>query len=191
MMVCEAGVPRRSKDKELVSNNSERIILVTGATGRQGGAVYQHLQKKGFKLRALVRDPDSNQARQLMGHGDKMLRGGFDDTDSLLRAMDGVYGVFSVQPHSANEIQQGVAVIEAARRQGVSHFVYSSVGGADEETGIPHFESKIKIEAHLLSSGLQYTIVRPVFFMENWYRGFGASIRKGQLQQPLIPTTTL
>ena len=173
------------------SKSSERIILVTGATGRQGGAVYRHLEKKGFKLRALVRDPDSNQARQLMGYGGEVFQGSLDDSDSLTRAMDGVYGVFSVQPHSANEIRQGVAVIEAAKRQGVSHFVYSSVGSADEETGIPHFESKIKVEEHLRSSAFQYTILRPVFFMENWWRGFGASIRDGQLQQPLSPTTKL
>jgi uncharacterized protein YbjT (DUF2867 family) len=99
--------------------------------------------------------------------------------------------LFSVQPYTANEIQQGVAVIETAKRQGVSHFVYSSVGSADEETGIPHFESKAKVEEHLQSSGLQYTIVRPVFFMENWQRGFGEPIRNGQLQQPLRPTTNL
>jgi uncharacterized protein YbjT (DUF2867 family) len=176
---------------ELMSNISERIILVTGATGRQGGAVYQHLQEKGFKLRALVRDPNSNQARQLMGNGQEVFQGSFDDPESVMRAMDGVYGVFSVQPYSAKEIQQGVAVIEAAKRQGVSHFVYSSVGAADEETGIPHFESKAKVEEYLRSSGLLYTIVRPVFFMENWWRGFGESIRNGQLQQPLSPTANL
>jgi uncharacterized protein YbjT (DUF2867 family) len=174
-----------------VSKNSERIILVTRATGRQGGAVYRHLQKKGFKLRALVRDPNSSQAHQLMGHGEQVFQGNLDDPDSLMRAMDGVYGVFSVQPFTANEIQQGVAVIAAAKRQGVSHFVYSSVGSADEGTGIPHFESKVRVEEHLRSSGLQYTIVRPVFFMENWHRGFGESIRNGQLQQPLSPTTKL
>ena len=84
-----------------------------------------------------------------------------------------------------------MAVIEAAKLQGVSHLVYSSVGSADEETGIPHFETKVKVEEHLRSSGLQYTIVRPVFFMENWQRGFGESIRNGQLQQPLSPTTNL
>lgn len=173
------------------SKNSERIILVTGATGRQGGAVYRHLQKQKFKLRALVRDPNSNRARQLTEHGEEVFQGNLDDPDSLKRAMDGVYGVFSVQPYSANEIQQGVAIIEAAKRQGVSHFVYSSVAAADEDTGIPHFETKVKVEEHLRSSGLQYTIVRPVFFMENWHRGFGASIRSGQLQQPLSPTATL
>jgi uncharacterized protein YbjT (DUF2867 family) len=69
---------------ELVSKNSQRIVLVTGATGGQGSAVYQHLQKKGFKLRALVRDLNSDQTRH---------------PDSLMRAMDEVYGVFSVQPY--------------------------------------------------------------------------------------------
>ena len=153
--------------------------------------MYRQLQKKGFKLRALVRDPNSNQARQLMGSEEEVFQGSLDDPDSLMRAMDGVYGVFSVQPYTASEIQQGVAVIEAAKRQGVSHFVYSSVGAADEETGIPHFESKAKLEEHLRSSGLQHTIVRPVFFMENWWRGFGESIRIGQLQQPSSPTAKL
>lgn len=173
------------------SKNSEQIILVTGATGRQGGAVYRHLRKKGFKLRALVRDINSNKAPQLIEDAEEVFQGNLDDPDSLIRAMDGAYGVFSVQPHSADEVKQGVAVIEAAKRQGISHFVFSSVASADEETGIPHFESKIKVEEHLRASGLQYTILRPVFFMENWWRGFGASIRHGQLQQPLSPTATL
>ena len=177
-----------------MSNNSERIILVTGATGQQGGAVYRHLQKKGYKLRALVRDPNSNKARRLMGHGGEVFRGSLDEPNSLMRAMDGAYGVFSVQPYTANEIRQGVAVIEAANRQGTSHFVYSSVGSANEETDVPHFESKAKVEEHLRSSGLTYTILRPVFFMENWLRMFGywgEPIRDGQLQQPLSPTTNL
>lgn len=177
-----------------MSKNSERIILVTGATGQQGGAVYRHLQKKGYKLRALVRDPDSDKARRLMGHGSEVFQGSLDDPDSLMRAMDGVYGVFSVQPYTANETQQGVAVIESAKRQGVSHVVYSSIGAADEKTGIPHFESKVKVEEHLRSSGLRYTILRPVFFMENWLRMFGywgEPIQNGRVQQPLSPTTNL
>jgi uncharacterized protein YbjT (DUF2867 family) len=174
-----------------VSKNSERIILVTGATGRQGGAVFRNLQKKGFRLRALVRDANSNQARQLAEYGEEVFQGSLDDADSLMRAMDGVYGVFSVQPFTANEIQQGLAVIEAAQWQGVSHFVFSSVASADEETGIPHFENKARVEEHLRSSGLLHTIVRPVFFMENWQRGFGDSIRNGQLQQPLNPAAKL
>jgi uncharacterized protein YbjT (DUF2867 family) len=174
-----------------VSNHSEQIILVIGATGRQGGAVCRHLQRKGFRVRVLVRDPHGDAARRLAGLGAEVLQGNLDDAGSLMRAMAGVYGVFSVQPYSANEVRQGAAVIEAAKRQSVVHVVYSSVGSADEKTGLPHFESKIEVEAHLRSSGLQYTILRPVFFMENWHRGFGDSIRSGQLQQPLNPTATL
>jgi uncharacterized protein YbjT (DUF2867 family) len=167
------------------------MILVMGATGRQGGAVCRHLQKKGYRVRVLVRDPHGDAARRLAGLGAEVLQGSLDDAGSLMRAMAGVYGVFSVQPYSANEVRQGTAVIEAAKRQSVVHVVYSSVGSADEKTGLPHFESKIEVEAHLRSSGLQYTILRPVFFMENWHRGFGESIRSGQLRQPLKPTATL
>jgi uncharacterized protein YbjT (DUF2867 family) len=73
---------------ELVSTNSERIILVTGATGRQGGAVYQQLRKKESASRALVRGPASKQARQLIGYGEKVFQGSLDDPDSLMGAME-------------------------------------------------------------------------------------------------------
>ena len=177
-----------------MSKNSQRTILVTGATGQQGGAAYRHLRKRGFKLRALVRNPDSDKARQLMGAGEEVFHGSLDDPDSLSRALDGVYGVYSVQRYTedaAGEIRQGLALIEAANRQGVSRFVYSSVGSADEQTGIAHFESKGKIEEHLRSSGLDYTIFRPVFFMENWQTIFGAPIQEGRIPLPLSPTTKL
>ena len=174
--------------------NSERTILVTGATGQQGGAVYRHLQKKGFKLRILVRDPDSPKARELIGHGEESFRGDLDDYDSIARALDGVYGVYSVQPFThdaASEIKQGFALVEAANKQDITHFVYSSVVGADEHTGIAHFDSKGEIEEHLRNSGLNYTIFRPVFFMENWQSMFGDGIKQGQISLPLSPTTKL
>ena len=177
-----------------MSNNSQRTILVTGATGQQGGAAYRHLRKQGFKLRALVRDPNSDKARRLVGTGEEVFHGNFDDPDSLSRALEGVYGVYSVQRYTDDtdsEIKQGLALIEAANRQGVSRFVYSSVGSADEQTGIAHFESKGKIEEHLRSSGLDYTIFRPVFFMENWQTFFGTPIQEGRIPLPLSPATKL
>ena len=177
-----------------MSNNSQRTILVVGATGQQGGAAYRHLRKRGFKLRLLVRDPNSDKARQLIGAGEDVFSGNFDDPNSLSRALDGVYGVYSVQRtanEAAGEIKQGSALIEAANRQGVCQFVYSSVGSADEQTGIADFESKGKIEEHLRSSGLDYTIFRPVFFMENWQTLFGAPIQEGRIPLPLSPTTKL
>lgn len=177
-----------------MSHNSERVILVTGATGQQGGAVYQHLRKRGFRLRALVRDPNTERARELMGRGEEVFQGDLDDPATLSRALDGVDGVYSVQPFTddaATEIKQGVALIEAANRQNISHFVYSSVVAADANTGIVHFDSKGKIEEHLKNSGLNYTILRPVFFMENWQTMFGEPIARGEITLPLSPGTKL
>ena len=99
-----------------------------------------------------------------------------------MRALDCVHEVHSVQQYTedvASEIKQGLALIDAANQRGVGRFVYSSVGSADEQTGISHFESKGEVEEHLRSSGLCYTIFRPVFFMENWQTLFGAPIQEG------------
>lgn len=149
----------------------DRIILVTGATGKQGGAVAHHLLNKGWRVRALTRSPDKEEALTLLKNGAEILKGDLNDTASLKRALDGVYGVFSVQnswEHGVEkEVQQGKLLAEEAKRAGVAHFVYSSVGSAHRATGIPHFESKWQIEKFIRAQGLRTTIFRPVFFMDN------------------------
>jgi hypothetical protein len=132
-------------------SNEKRLILVTGATGAQGGAVIRHLREKGYPVRALTRDLDKPQARALIDQpGVEIARGDYEDKPSLLSALEDVYGVFSVQtPYESGveaEIRQGVALIDAAHRSEIKHFIYSSVGSADQNTGIPHFDSKWKIE---------------------------------------------
>lgn len=173
---------------------SKQLILVTGATGKQGAAVLRQLLQRGFLVRALVRNPDKPEARALAGHGTEVVRGDLDDESSLRRALDGVWGVFSVQTFReegvAGEVRQGKALAEAARNQAVSQFVYSSVGGADRKTGIPHFDSKFEIEEHIRRTGLRHTILRPVFFMENW-EGMRGMLEQGVLAQPLDPLRTL
>ena len=100
-----------------------------------------------------------------------MVQGDFDDSASLAAAMEGVYGVFAVTnfwEHGYDaEVRHGVQLVEAALAANVRHFVFSSVGGADRNTGIPHFDSKAEIEAHLRDSGIDFSIVRPVEFMDN------------------------
>jgi uncharacterized protein YbjT (DUF2867 family) len=116
-----------------------------------------------------------------------------NDTASLTRALDGVYGVYAVQDWTGGaeaEVRQGINLADAANRSGVSHLVYSSVGSADQNTGIPHFDSKFRIEEHIRGTGIRYTIFRPVFFMENWL-GSKEQIEKGTLAQPLNPETRL
>jgi uncharacterized protein YbjT (DUF2867 family) len=174
--------------------NKDKLILVTGATGQQGGAVLRHLRERGFPVRALVRDPDQPKARELTGHGVEVVGGDMDDETSLTRAMDGLYGVFSVQtPYQAGnegEIRQGINVADAAKRSRISRFVYSSVGSADQRTGIPHFDGKYRIEEHIRATGMHFTIVRPVFFMENWL-GMRQNIENGTINLPLQPETRL
>jgi uncharacterized protein YbjT (DUF2867 family) len=171
-----------------------QTILVTGATGQQGGATLRHLRKAGFPVRALTRHPDEPQARALAGQVVELAQGDMDDRISLTRALDDAYGVFSVQnSHTAGiegEIRQGIQLADLARTSNIEQFVYSSVGSADQRTGIPHFDSKFRIEEHIRATGMHYTIVRPVFFMENWL-GMRQTIEAGTLSLPLSPTTRL
>ncbi len=167
---------------------------MTGATGKQGGAVLRHLQQKGFAVRALTRDPNKPEARTLVGHGTEVMRGDLNDQGSLTRALDGVDGVYSVQTRAGEgvegEVRQGIALADAAKRSRISQFVYSSVAAADRHTGIPHFESKFRVEEHLRGTGLRNTILRPVYFMENWL-GMRDRIEAGILALPLSPETRL
>jgi uncharacterized protein YbjT (DUF2867 family) len=173
-----------------MAKKTQKTILVTGATGKQGSAVFHHLQRSNkFGIRVLTRDPDKPAARALVGRGVDVVRGDLDDTASLRRALEDVDGVFSVQDWTGGvetEIRQGINLVEAARQQAVSHFVYSSVESADKNTGIPHFDSKFRIEEHVRASGVPYTIFRPVFFMENWF-GSNEQILAGTLALPLSP----
>ena len=144
-------------------------------------------------MRAMVRDPEKPEARRLETHGVEVLRGDFDDAEAMERALDGADGAYSVQAWQAGaevETRQGIAFAEAANRQDVGHFVYSSVVGADENTGIPHFESKGKVEERIRQIGMAYTILRPVFFMENWL-GMRQHIEGGAIVLPLSPHTRL
>ncbi len=175
-------------------SNENRSILVTGATGKQGGAVIRHLRAKGYPVRAFTRTPDSPEARALSNQtGVEVAHGDYDDKPSLLRALEDVYGVFSVQTPADGveaEARQGIALIDASHTSEISHFIYSSVGSANQDTGIPHFESKWKIEEHLRKTGMPYTIIRPVYFMENWLQ-MKTAIDAGTLTMPLSPTTIL
>ena len=149
-----------------------KVILVTGATGRQGGAVARHLLKDGWKVRALTRDTTKLAAQTLTKAGVDVLPGNLDDRASLDRALEGAYGLYGVTQfweHGYDgEVRHGKALADAAQAAAVKHLVYSSMGGADRKTGVPHAESKWEVEQYIRSKGLPATILRPVFFMENF-----------------------
>jgi uncharacterized protein YbjT (DUF2867 family) len=173
-----------------------KIILVTGATGKQGGAVADHLLKNGWAIRVLTRDPGKPAAKHLTERGAEVVKGDLDDCDSVRRALSGCYGVYAVQTFwevgVEGEIRQGKALADDAKAAGVRHFVYSSVGSADQDTGIPHFDSKWQIEEHIRSLDLPHTIIRPVWFMDNFNSpDFRRSILRGELALPLRPDKPL
>jgi uncharacterized protein YbjT (DUF2867 family) len=176
--------------------NGEAVttVMVTGATGRQGGAVARHLLEAGFGVRALVRDPQTLRARALAERGIELVQGDLEDRDSLQRTLEGAYGVFSVQNYFQagydGEIRQGTNLADAAKTAGIEHFLYSSVGSAYRNTGISHFETKWLIEQHIRNLDLPYTILRPVFFMHNW-EGMRERIFEGVFEGPLDPSKPL
>ncbi|WP_030681263.1 NmrA/HSCARG family protein [Streptomyces sp. NRRL B-1347] len=153
--------------------SENKIVLVLGATGNQGGATARELLSRGWTVHALVRNPDKPEAQALKEQGAVLVQGDLDDTESLRRAMTGVYGVFSVQslgwdPQTLEaEVRHGKAVADVAKESGVAHLVYTSVEGAERDTGIDHFETKAEIERHIATLGIPTTVLRPVFFMNN------------------------
>lgn len=173
---------------------SNQTILVIGATGNQGGAVARHLLERGkFAVRALVLDENKPAAQALKQAGAELFKGDLNDRASLDRALEGVFGVFSVQGVQDGlevEMRQGKTVADAAKAANVKHFVYSSVGGAERKSGVEHFDSKFQIEEHVRAGGLPYTILRPVFFLYNYNR-LRPMIEEGTLAYPLDPDVKL
>jgi uncharacterized protein YbjT (DUF2867 family) len=169
-------------------DRSMRTILVAGATGTQGGATARELAARGYRVRGLTRNPDSETAQALTALGIEMVRGDFDDAESLDRALDGAYGAFSVQQYRGvgvdGEIRQGKAFADAAKRAGVQHFVYTSVAKATLDTGVPQFESKLEIENYIRSIGLSFTIIRPATFMSA-FEEFREEAMTGEISGPL------
>ncbi len=182
------------KENKMANSN---IILVTGATGRQGGAVARELLADGFPVRALTRNPKSEKAQALAKLGAEIVKGNYDDDSSLQKALKGAWGAFSVQntweAGVEKEEEQGKHFAELAKKAGIQHFVYTSVASAQRNTGIPHFDNKYRIEETVRGLGFpSYTIIRPVFFMENWISpGFKEGIDQGKLMISIAPETVL
>lgn len=143
------------------------MILVTGATGNQGGATARALLARGEKVRVLVRDPAAPTAQALVDAGASVAVGDFTDRASLAAAMSGVDGVFSVQPRADGEEQWGAALADAAAAAGVEHIVYTSVAGVERVRNLPGWGVKWQIEEHIRALGVPATMLRPVRFMEN------------------------
>ncbi len=176
--------------------SQSKLVLVTGATGNQGGAVVQALLTRGQQVRGLTRNSASPAANRLRQQGVEIAVGDFTDHDSLVRAARGVDAVYVMstpfEQGVEKETAQGIAITDAAEAAGVGHLVYSSVASADRASGIPHFDSKYEVEKHIISSGVPYTIIAPVFFMDNLLQPWVLpNLRQGKLAQAMPATRSL
>lgn len=179
-------------------NQKGKTIVVFGATGKQGGAVIDALEdsETAWNVRAVTRNVNSKSARSLSARGVRPVAGDMNDVESLRAALDGAFGVYSVQAnfendHDGREVRFGRNVVDAARNAGVSHFIYGSVGGAERDSGVPHFMSKRQVELHLIESGVPFTILRPVSFMDNFGQYAMRIILLSMFRTIMSPDTTL
>lgn len=190
---------------------SNRPILVTGATGAQGGAVVAAFGEAEIPLRALVRDPSSPAARALAERGVELVRGDFEDTASLEKAVSGAFGVFSVQlpPTPADpqrEVRAGRRLVGAARAAGVELFVQTSVARADEHNDFAgwhegrwwrdYWYAKAIVNAAVREAGFaRWTILKPAFLMENFtppkVQHMFPSLARGVLESAMAPESRL
>jgi uncharacterized protein YbjT (DUF2867 family) len=170
----------------------ELTVVVTGSTGKQGGAVARGLLERGHKVRAVTRDPNSSQAKLLANAGASIVAASLEDTAAITKALEGATSLFAMTaPYGGTdgEILQGVAAAAAAKAAGV-HLVFTSVGSADRQTGVPHFDSKYEVEKHIAKVGVRATILAPVAFMENLYF-IKEQLAKGIYASALSPTKAL
>ncbi|WP_329347303.1 NmrA family NAD(P)-binding protein [Streptomyces sp. NBC_01261] len=164
-------------------------VLVTGATGRQGGAAVRALVAQGTPVRALVRDPSTPRSRVVEELGADLFVGDLTEPATLEAAVDGVRAVFSVQMPAyteqgfdfAGEVSQADNLMTTARTAGVEQFVQSSTSGVGQHVEAPGWAegrwamleaplgTKAAIQDRLRELHFPYwTLLKPSFFMENF-----------------------
>jgi uncharacterized protein YbjT (DUF2867 family) len=176
--------------------SNTRSVLVTGATGQQGGAVVRALIARGHRVKAISRRPESDGAKRLAAAGVEVVAGNLDDGASVAAAAECVDAMFlmgnSYEAGTDAETRQGIAAADAAKAAGIGHLIYSSVADAHKKTGIPHFDSKYLVEKHIAGLGIPYTISAPVAFMENTVAPWAIDgLRQGVYAAALPPARVL
>jgi uncharacterized protein YbjT (DUF2867 family) len=171
-------------------------VLVTGATGNQGGAVIDHLlaHEASFDVRGLTRDASSDAAAALEERGVTVQEGDLEAPESFrahVADADAVFAVtnFWTAGYDA-QVEQGTNLADVAAEEGVDQFVFSGVGSHEQDTGVPHFDSAWEIEEYAQDLDLPLTTLQPVFFYQN-LEAFAEDILEGTLALPLAEGVSL
>ncbi|MGE2737653.1 NmrA/HSCARG family protein [Mycolicibacterium vaccae] len=165
-------------------------VTVIGATGQQGSAVVSALLARRVSVRATARDVHGAAATELARQGAEIASANLDDEASIRAVLDGADAAFAMTTYSGphgteGEVDQGRVLARAADAAALPYLVYSSVGGAERHSGIPHFESKRRIEEFLLDTDVPVTFLRPTFFMDNLVRMIDAESDPAGVAMPL------
>lgn len=170
-----------------------KSVFITGITGNQGGALAKHLSGPDFRIVGLTRNAQSVKAKNLMAQGVEIIEGDLDNHHSFKDHLSNIDIFFLVQGFeqgAKKEIEQARNLVDLIKEYHVPYLVYSSVLGADLNSGIPHFESKYSIENYIKKSQLDYTTLRPASFMENLLNPEVLKrLKKGKLVLPLNKNT--
>jgi len=156
-------------------------FLVLGATGTVGSQVARELLSRGHQVKALTRSPEKVAA---LGAGVEALKGDLLDPKTLDVLYTGVDGAFILNGVSTTESQEGLMAVCAAREAKLKRLVYLSVQHADRAAHLPHFGSKVGIEAAIKQSGIPFTILRPSNFFQNDYWFRDVMLQYGVYPQP-------
>ncbi|GAB5470166.1 MAG: NmrA/HSCARG family protein [Rhodospirillales bacterium] len=171
----------------------DRPIAVAGATGKQGGTVAHRLLARGHKVRALTRNPNKPAAQALAATGAEVVSADLEDRTSLDRALAGAGALFSVQDFLEAGVEaerrQGLNLTAAAAESGIEHIVYSGASAMDRNTGVPHLDSKWRVETRVRQLDKRWTIFRPAAFMDNWEWDRQAILETGVVRYPIHPDT--
>ncbi|WP_299870213.1 NmrA/HSCARG family protein [uncultured Roseobacter sp.] len=169
----------------------DRPIVVSGATGKQGGAVAKHLLAHGHPVRALTRSPDKPAAQALAEAGAEVVKADLEDRTSLDAALKGAAGLYSVQDFLEAGVEaeerQGKTLTEAAAASDIEHIVYTGASTMDRNTGVPHLDSKWNVEMAIRNSGKTWTVFRPAAFMDNWEWERESITESGAIHYPMRP----
>lgn len=172
---------------------TKNSILVLGATGNQGQAAVQCFLKCGYyhTIKALVRDAGTDKARSLVALGAELILGDMDDLNSLVSAMSEVDYVFAYTPFDLTtpdisteflrQIQRGQNIASAAEKSHIKHIIYTSGAMIKDIPDLP----PAQVERFIEQSNTPYTILRPVFFMENWLWQIDAIKESREIVLPL------
>ena len=159
------------------------MILVTGATGKTGGAAAQSLLKRGAPLRVLVRSAEK--AAALKEAGAELVIGDASNPEDVAKALQGVDRALLILPNSDQQVAQEAQFVDLAKQAGVKHLVKMSSMEAVPGTTNPIPMIHVQSENYIRESGLPWTFIKPNFFMQNLMGSAGTIKEQGKFFMPM------